>query len=126
VRVQILPMLATLALLASSGAGGGLLHLCSMGGNVKIGCCCPHSEGQDSCATLRVGCCELREVPGPPGSAPATAQDANRDGALVPAWVATADLTPLNGASRAGLPYEWEVRSRAGPPIFRQVCAYLN
>ncbi len=121
----MLPVLVTLALLASSGAGGGLLHICQMTGQVGSTCPCPHTELSGHCATIQGDCCELLEVEGVPGSVQAASSERSPDSSPVLARLAHADVVGPARAPASFVSGSWWARPRAGPRIFLEVCSYL-
>jgi hypothetical protein len=125
VENRILSFFLVLALSASSGVAGGVLHLCEGDSPFWLGCCCPNDDEPDPCTAIENDCCELRSLPAASSSSPTVAQSELFDLNVVPVRLLDADQ--IFGASSAQVSRfsEWRAPPRAGPPLFLQLCSYL-
>jgi hypothetical protein len=126
VNHRILPAFLIVALVASSGVGGGLLHLCQANSSFWIGCCCPHDDDPDPCTVIENGCCELRSLPAVSSSGPAVSEVGKSGFSALPVRPLDADLISGAGSDPVTRFADWSAPPRAGPPLFLEHCSYLS
>jgi hypothetical protein len=128
-RLQIIALLAVVAVLVSGGAAASTHYLCHMTGRVVASCCCatesPSRATRAPQQARPADCCEKIVTAARSG---ATGMRALFDGISGPSWVAT--LPPDVYAPLAAQIADVAVRSArappaAGPALFIAHCAFL-
>jgi hypothetical protein len=128
VRLQLVTLLAVLAMLVSGGATAGAQYLCHMSGRVVATCCCG-TVGPPALRSVQqarpVDCCE--RIVTPARAALIEAQDL---ASHVPGPTLVAVLSPADYAPLAAQIARTSVRSarappRPGSPLFVMHCALL-